>query len=345
MAFDWVFSSNWENGAIQWDTETDDDGILSVQHYSRLALDGVRSLAPYSGAYCLRIRANGGTNAAYLEEADINISANTTNYFRFNILFGSDFTGTANDTFNIFECLASGTVEAAFGGRIVAATNAINLGIGETAPTSFTGAIDRDKWYTVELVVDVDNAGANDGTIDMYLSEEGKPTATSVAVTQVASLDQGAVTDGRIGLQNHLGTTTGTILIDNFIQDNARIYPAPRFPHTQNIWANTHIFVGPGTVQSVGLLTTGNSDLVRLWDTDRADVDWTEGYVVEVDDALPESQKEGPWHFEKGCYAVISGTSALAQIVTNRHIPGELAGRPAMSTSQYRNLGRSVILV
>ena len=345
MAFPWVFSANFEAGTSGFDTETDDDSILSIAHYSRLAIDGVRSLAPYSGAYCARIRANGGTNPAYFEEADINISANTTNHFRFDILFGADFTGTANDTFNIFECLGSGTVEAAFGGRIVAATNAINLGIGELAPTSFTGTIERNKWYVVELVVDVDNAGADDGTIDMYISEADKTTATAVAVTQVTGLDQAAITDGRLGLQNHLATTTGTILIDNFIQDDARVYPAPRFPFTQNIWANTHIFVGPGTVQSVGLLTQGGSDIVHLWDTDRADVDWTEGYVVEVDDALPESQKEGPWHFEKGCYAVISGTNSLAQVVLNRHIPGKLAGRPVMSTAQYRDLGRSVALV
>ena len=90
MAFPYVFAANFETGGIEFDTETDTDNVLDIAHYTQLAAQGVRGAAPFSGAYCLRVRLNGGTNAAYLEEADINISANTLNWFKFDIFFGDD---------------------------------------------------------------------------------------------------------------------------------------------------------------------------------------------------------------------------------------------------------------
>src|SRR3990167_6422298 len=129
MAFPFVFASSFDAGVSGWDSETDTGSVLSIAHYTTLAWLPHRNCAPFDGAYSMRISLNGGTDAAYFEEADINIADNTDRYFAFNIWFSPDFEATANDTFDILTLLASGTAEAVFGARYVAASDEIQLGI------------------------------------------------------------------------------------------------------------------------------------------------------------------------------------------------------------------------
>ncbi len=335
MAFPYVFDDDFEEGNVAdsgWDSETDTAGQLDFASYKTLAAQKWPTCSPYRGAYCLRAVLSGGTADAFLVEGGIDIAADTTNYFRFYLWFDPDFTATADDTVHILELLASSTIEVAFGFRVVAATGVINLGIGEVAPTSFTGeAIERGVWYAVELAVDIDNAGANDGTVDLYLTKEGSPWSSSVAATQVATLDQGAVTQGYLGVQNHLATTKGTILIDEFIQDDARVYPIKRrFDDTRLLTKSGHIFVGPGDVENVTLHSGAGQDNVAIfYDTDKADT--TGDVEVElkntannetVDTATP------PVDCIRGAYVTLSGTNpraliklkpAAASVATVRH--------------------------
>ena len=316
MAFPWLFQENFEDGTLgNFDSETDTASQLDFPHYSELARFPWSTCAPNTGAYCMRLALTGGTADAYLVEGDIDIAANVTRHVKFDIWFSPTFTGTADDTFNIFEALATSTVEAAFGARIVASTDVINLGIGETAPTSFSGeALQRNVWYTVELTM-LNDPGANDGTIDLFVTRSGDAAQTTVSATQVASLDQGAVTTARLGIQDHLSTTTGMILIDNFIFDEDRVFPGARYSLHPVFTKSGHAFVGPGHLDIAGLLTDEANNIMRLWDTDTADTNSTQWFVVELDINGNFTSFAGPIKFQNGCYVELSGTDPRGEVI------------------------------
>lgn len=331
MAHPWIFEANFEAGDnSEFDSETDTASQLDFPHYSELARFPWSTCAPNTGAYCMRLALTGGTADAYLVEGDIDIAANVTRHVKFDIWFSPTFTGTADDTFNIFEALATSTVEATFGARIVASTDVINLGIGETAPTSFsTEALQRNVWYTIDLTIDIDNAGANDGTIDLFVTRAGDAAQTTVSATQVASLDQGAVTTARLGIQDHLDTTTGVILIDNFIFDDARVFPGVRYSLHPVFTKSGHAFVGPGHLNIAGLLTNEANNIMRVWDTDTADTSSTQWFVVELDINGTFTSFTGPINFARGCYIELSGTAPRGEVVLTsaNNLPGVLGPR------------------
>lgn len=315
MAFPWVFSSNFEQGTNgHWDSETDTVAQLDIAHYGELARFPWPTATPYSGAYCARWTLSGGTADAILIEGDIDIAADTLRWFKFDLWFSPNFAATADDTVHLFETLATSTIEACFGFKIVAATGLISLGIGEVAPTTFGNPIKRGVWYTVELAIELDDIASNDGTIDIYVHEDGKPSTNTVYAAQVGSLNQAAVTTGSLGIQNHLATTTGVILIDNFIMDDARIYPVgERFPTTINLTElQTHAFIGPGVVSDFQLLSGAGTDCVlTAYDTDIANIT-TSTVVAEVKNTANNQVVDtdtGPYEFHKGCYVVMSGTT------------------------------------
>jgi len=323
MAFPFVFDDDFEEGTVAasgWDSETDTGGQLDIAHYKTLANLPWSTCAPFKGAYALRATLAGGTADAFLVEGDINIAAAANNFFRFYLWFSPNFTGTANDTFTIFEGIATATTEFVLGGRIVASTNVINLGIGETAATSFTTAsIERGVWYCVELDVTVDDGASNDGTIDLYLTKEGEPAATAVAATQVGSLDQGAITSGQIGISDHLATTTGTILIDQFVHDDARIYPITRrFDDTVLLTKSGHAFVGRGVVDNITLMSGAGTDCVAtVFDTNTADTLDATNSVVELKNTANNELVDPagvPVDCVRGAYVQLSGTNPRARV-------------------------------
>ncbi len=323
MSFPYIFHSNFEAGtAAEWDSETDTETQLDFPHYTELARYPWPTALPSEGAYCARWVLAGGTADAILTEADIDIAANTERWFAFDLWFSPTFTGTANDTVHLLELVSTGPViEAVMGFRVVAATNVINLGIGELAPTSFSAeAIERGVWYTVELKVDLDNAGSNDGTIDMYVTRRGEPFAGSVAATQVGSLDQAAVTDGMLGVQNHLATTTGVILIDRFIMDDTRVYPQQElYEETLLLTKTGHAFVGPGTIESITLLSGNGTDcVVSVYDSDKAETNDASLKWHVANTAANEIVETGvrEVNLTRGAYVTLTGTTPRALIST-----------------------------
>jgi hypothetical protein len=311
MAFPWVFASNWQAGSVsEWDSESDTDGILTVPHYTKLARFPWSSWAPYRGAYAMRIAPAGGTNDATLTEGDIDIADAATRYFRFYLNFSPTFTGTADDTFNLFELQqAGGTIEMSFGGRIVAATNVINLGVGDgTAPSDFDALpLARNQWHCIELAATVSTTGS--GALTLYV--DGRSAVALTSLTQAAAVGQGV-----LGLQNHLATTTGQMLFAEFVMDDAQVYPfAERFPLHRNVTMSQHVFCGPGTITSAALMSTGASDTLYLYDTDTADTNDAANRVVELN-AAASSSAEGPFRFRKGCYASLS-SSARGQVIVS----------------------------
>lgn len=323
MAFPFVYESNFENGTTPfgWDTETDTGSQLDVAHYSELARSPHNQSAPYKGAYALRCVLAGGTADAFLEEGDLNIAAAGTAHAAFNVWFSPDFDATADDTVHLFELQgAADAIQAVVGFRYVAATDVINIGMGELAPTSFSGIeIKKGVWYTVELAVTLDDGVSDDGTLDIYITEEGSPAATVVSATQVASLDQVAVTHGVIGVQNHLATTTGTILIDRFVFDDARIYPATdRFKTTKTLTQSGHVFVGPGKVLNATLLSgAGTDNVLKIFDTDVADTNDFSNVALELKNTANNETVDPagvPVDIIRGCYAQLTGTNPRAKI-------------------------------
>jgi hypothetical protein len=156
-----------------------------------------------------------------------------------------------------------------------------------------------------------------------------------VYATQVASLDQGAITDGRLGMQNHLATTTGTMLIDNFKQDDARIFASRRWMTNFILDSTAHAFVGPGRF-NVALLSGASTDnVLTVYDTDRAYTDVAGDVVAEIKNTVNSERVEhvGEITVYRGAYIVLAGTNPRAQI--------NLCNMAHNSSATVRELGRA----
>lgn len=337
MAFPWIFEANFALGDnSEWDSQTDIESQVDFPHFSTLARSP-GTAAPFSGAHCMRASLIGGTAEAFVTEGDIDIAANVNRFVKFDVWFSPDFTGSANDTCHLFEIRSTGpAIEGTFGFRVVATTGAINFGVGDATPTVFAAEnIERGKWYTVELDIDLDNAGANDGTIDLFVTKENSPFTTT-AVASVASLDQAAVIQGILGIRNQLATTTGTILFDNFRFDDARIFPERRRFSEQALLTKTgHAFVGPGKLESISLLSGAATDnVVSVFDTDIgstsiagnivAELKNTANNQVVIADDIPQ--------MVRGCFVQMSGTNPRALVNIERNAMGR-------SVANIRQLG------
>lgn len=336
MAFPWIFHANLESGDnSEWDSESDTDSILDFPHYSELAQVPDSTSTPFSGAYCARIVPAGGTNDATLTEADINIANTVTSHFHFNLWFSTNFDATSDDTFVLLELQETGSSPVvSLGARYVASTDVINIGVGSAAssavPSSFA-SLDmlRNTWYTIEMSVTIQTGGS--GTVDVFITKanDAGQTTADIALT---SQTHAVITDGIFGLQDHLSTTTGTILLDNFIQDDARVFPTARYELHPIFTKSGHAFVGPGHVDVAGLLTDEANNIMRLWDTDTADVNATQSFVIELDINAISTTFSGPIKFQNGCYVELSGTNPRGEIIM-----AQASDRPGVLGARYHN--------
>ncbi len=319
MAYPWIFESNFEGGTNgEWDSESDTGSKLDIAHYTQLANYNTRTckVAPYRGAYCMRIDlSSGDTNDHVLVEGDIDIADGSTASVRWYMYVSDDFTATADDTFNIFEFQqAGGTNEMSVGMRITAASNLLEIGVGDgTAPTDFV-AFTRGKWTCIEVTAKCSTSDV--GTMTLYI--DGGSAVALTALDHAAAIGRGV-----LGTQDTLSTTKGLILFDQFIFDDLRVYPfKERFPATVNLNKTQHIFVGPGDISAASVLSADGT--LTLFDTDTANVDDALSYLVQLDESTQFSAI-GPLHFERGCYAVVAGTNPVCMVTPSRassHWPG-----------------------
>jgi hypothetical protein len=308
VAHPWLFESTLDAGSnAEWDSETDTGSLLDFPHYRTLAALPWPNATPYMGAYCARIRL-GDTNDHTLTEGDIDIADGSTRYFRFFLYLAPNFTATADDSFNIFELQqAGGTREMSIGLRITAATGAVEIGAGDgVAPSAYSAELlSRDRWYCIEVGAGVSTSDA--GTLTLWVD--------GVSRVALDTLDQAAaVGQGVWGTQDTLSTTTGTILLDWFTMDDARIYPpADRFPTMVEVTKSRHVFVGPGALDGVVLATNTSGQSVILYDTDTADTTDAASKVAEITQGTNQSI-QGPLLFRRGCYAVLAGSDPRAHV-------------------------------
>ena len=324
MAFPWVLEQGFEAGTLgTFDSEVDTTGILDFPHYSELASQG---MTPYRGAYAMRVRLNGGTTSAYVQEDTSfdDLTANVVRFLRFYFYLGRDLVMVDGNRFSLFEAesVLDTTTEVACGvdrsGDALlfwyaetAAAAAQTLTLGDRRPGVPGTAL--GKWYSAELRIDLDNAAANDGTLDGYLND--------LAGTQITALDQGVIVDAKFGVIGPDAGTSGTVLIDDILYDDLRIYARrERFPVTAVMTATGHVFVGPGTVDSAELVSTTAGNILQLYDTDSGSALDAQGFVAELAVDAETDVMLGPFYFQRGCYALLTGTSPRAAV----HIGGAL---------------------
>lgn len=326
MAHPWIDEDNFEHGSVtggHWTAETDTDGVVDVPHYSELARDNLAgaNAMPFRGAYCLRVLLNGGTNPSLLASTNVTQAAANVGFHRFMFQIGTDVAFSADDILNIAQLLNGTTVEVALSLRLTNSTDRIELGIGETAASAWAGDLQRGLWYAMELRVDVDGGTANDGTIDSYLSTYHSAASSAVHNTQITGLNQGAIESVELGIENQLSTTTGTFLYDEYIHDDARVYPiTERFPKVRRVTTSGHVFVGRGEF-TVTTLDGGSGDgVVTVYDTDRADTNDYSNVVAEVREQTADEQKESldVHTVHRGCYVNLAGTNTQALIHMKR---------------------------
>ena len=310
MAFAFASENGFELGTRgHFDAEQDDEARLDFVHYAALAkIPGMP--APYRGAYCMRANlAHDGSPAdAYVQETGSwDTAANNTIFHRLMFWVSPTITMANNDELAIFQ-LWSSTSTAEAGAYINYTTaNGLRLGIGETSASQFL-PLTTNVWHCLELKALID-PGANDGTLDAWLD--------GGAFTQVASLNQGDITSGVVGvIGQDAGTTAGVILFDEIVADDARIYPpSRRYPTEILLTASGHVFVGPGVVTSVSLLSgAGTDNVVALFDTDIGATNDASNIRLELKNTANNAREpwETPTTFSRGCYVSMSGTNPRA---------------------------------
>ena len=313
MAFPYVFEANFQAGTNgEWDSESDTGSLLSVVHYSVLSNTPGMAM-PYRGAFCMRIQM-GDTNDHTLTEGDIDIADTATRWFRFYLFAHSSVTATADDVFNIFELQQTGgaTTECSMGMRITAATNLLEIGIGDgTAPSSYV-EFPRGRWVCVEWKVLISTAGA--GTQDLYLDN----SASLIALTTLTNA--AAVGTGALGTQNTLSTTTGTLLFAEFAMDDTQLGAiVDRRRESMYLTKSGHAFVGPGTIDRLSLQAGAATDnTITIYDTDTAYTTDATNVVYLGGNTVNSESKDFDLHHgvycKRGAYVVLAGTNPRAVI-------------------------------
>lgn len=319
MSFPWLAAEGFEAGTRgTFDSESDTDSVLDFAHYADLARLPWPQAAPFRGAYVARWRLNGGTNDATLTEGAVDVAADGTFGVYFPLFIGPDFVATADDTLNLLELQATGTVELAVGLRITAATGAIEIGVGETAPTQFSAqTLDRGRWYEIEVTGNVDAGVGNDGDATLYVDGVSRATVTT--------LDQGAITDLVLGVQNQLATTTGTLYIDSYIADEGRVYPmVDRYSPDVLATYNVHVLLGPGRIENLTLLAGNGTDcVVEVYDTDRGNTTDAQKRVLRLNNVTANEVVDPagvPVDVTRGAYVVLTGTTPRAQVQVSQAV-------------------------
>jgi hypothetical protein len=312
VSYPWLFESNFEAGSnAEWDSETDTGSKLDFPHYSALSrIPGMP--APYRGAYCMRIQC-GDTNDHTLIEGDIDIATGATRYFRWYMFISENFAATADDNFSIFELQqAAGTQVYVVGITIEADDETCKLWVAEddTPETTSGNTLPKGRWFTVEVEANVDTGAAN-GDITVYI-DGSEWVSLTTAVQNAAAIGRGV-----LGTQATAATTTGTILFDQFVMDDARVYGFnERFPTTVKLTKSGHVFVGPGCIEGITILSTnGTAD---VYDTDTANTNDASARRIALDTGGNFVSNSSVTKFERGCYVSIGGTNPEVEVRLSR---------------------------
>ena len=310
MAFPYISEYNVEQGDKgHFDSESDSTGRLDFAHYSTLARTPGLAM-PWRGAYAMCVNLATSTTDAYLQEdTSWDTAADGTIYFRFMLWISPDLVMANNDQFYVLKLQSTGPVDEVVAGLIYTTAAGLKFGVGETAITSSL-PIQKGKWNCIEVTANIDAGGGNDGTIDYWVNGN--------AGTQVASLDQAAIIQGRFGVMGQdAGTTAGNLLFDSLIVDDARIYGPTsegegRFVESTFLTASGHVFVGHGVLENVTLATGFTDNTLEIYDTDTgytSDITKRRVYLTTSTTGEVVDPAGMPIVLTRGCYVKLSGTT------------------------------------
>ena len=95
-----------------------------------------------------------------------------------------------------------------------------------------------------------------------------------------------------------------------------------RFPETLIVQKTGHVFVGPGVIDNVSLLSGSSSDnVLTVYDTDRADTTNTAPRFIAKNVSSGETPVDGagfPITLTRGCYITLSGTAPRGMVQIRR---------------------------
>jgi len=315
--FPFLLQSGFEAGATNFDTAiTDTETKSSYPHYTTTATKW--GFLPWRGAYCWVIDQSTGagtTTDVYQTQAAFNVAA--TYYWSVGFAFYAKNTTMADgDRTSIVVCSAGATDETVLqlyyttaGGLQLLLSEANDTAVGSNPVTPLS----ENEWHWIELHGVVD-PGANDGTANLVL--DGR------AIGSLASLNQGDFTDLFVGLLNiDAGHNAGIYAFDDITVTGiattaVRVGYKSQYPMNVHVSAistssyGEHLFIGPGTVRELDLLTANAGDCIRLYDTDRAYTTGTYGAIAEADYSASVTYLVGPFEFKRGCYCVTTAAGA-----------------------------------
>lgn len=329
MVFPYIADQNFELGtAGEFTSETDTESKLSIAHYAQLARHGARIEVPYAGAYCAWIDLSLGTADAYVQEDTLyDLAADATLHIRF-MFYAKGLVMAASDRFTILSLDSAGPVSEMTisilnnAGRmqfVAAETGATAVGSGRVVD------LIQDEWHALELSVNIDAGGGNDGTANFYV--DGYQIGA-----QITGLDQAAIVQARFGAMGiDAGTTAGHLLFDAIIADDTRVYPPARRWGAERLATKSgHLFVGPGQLQRVTLMAGAATDNALIcYDTDEADITRPGRIIIPelrnaqgASDTVTYDVPHDAGYFQRGCYVALSGTNPRAHITARRATEG-----------------------
>lgn len=314
MAFPYLHAEGFEEGTLgSFDAETDTQPKLTFPHYTELArVPGLPM--PYRGAYCMSVDLSVGTTDAYVQETGgYDTAAAGTIFVRFYLWFGAPTGKTVtmanNDIFSIFQLWSStNTVEASLGIQYTTA-NGYRFCLSEAA-SGASGTFmpfQLNQWNLIEIKAVIDSGVGNDGTLDAWINGS--------AMTQITALDQGAITSAVFGaIAIDAGTTVGVLAFDEIVADDARIYGhGQRFPENVMVMDSGHVFVGPGQIDNLSLLSgAGTDNVVSIYDTDEAELTDATRVPVELKNTANNELVDPagmPVRVTRGAYVLMTGTN------------------------------------
>ena len=316
MAFSYVTSGGFEAGANPFTASS--GTLLGYPHYTELARQG---MAPYRGAYAFRIQLAGGTTAQFIREdtAFDDLDNGVTRFFRWYFYLGKNFAMTDADKFSMveFESTLNTTTEVAAG--IQRTSGNIEFWYNETAAAASPSTIvlgtttsALGKWFSAELKIVLSSGGS--GTIDGYIND--------VAGAQIGSLTQSDIVDVKLGVIGPDAGTSGTILFDDYIYDDAQIYKDKARYEAQNrrvVFTNDHPIIGPAKF-SIAVTAVSTGGVLRMYDTDGVptNLDGTIGPPLRPVSALEIVPGHDVFECRHGLYTVLTGSDTEASVSINR---------------------------
>lgn len=325
MAATYTFQAGFEGNACDGDlTETDTTSAGSVMHYTDMVIR--HNIDPWRGAYSYVIdQSVCTTTECKLVSAICNVT--TAYYWALGFAFYAKGTtmATTNQT-TLAALISASGLEVALNLYYTTAAG-LQLSLTETAGATATCVADltENKWHWIELY---GRNHSTDGTAYMVLDGQLVPSG-------LTGLDQAAITDLQLGVDDQdAGHTAGVYAFDDIYFAIEHVSVQPRIgyrsqysmnPHVSAITTSTYldcIFIGPGTVSSVDLLSGTSGDVIRLYDTDTGYYTgvYADALVAEIANTGTELETNtifGPFRFERGCLATITvaGNTVIRGIV------------------------------